>query len=125
MKNKGFTLAEVMGVIVLLGIIALITIPSVENYVNDSKQKSYDTTVKEIVNAAKNWNSKYGDTVTWINDESLYVLNLSDLKQTEFLTNEEIINPKTKEEMNGCVVIRVVSDDYTYVYKEDGCDINE
>ena len=40
MKNKGFTLIEVLGVIVILGIIAVITVPKIKDILEDSKKKS-------------------------------------------------------------------------------------
>lgn len=126
MNKKGFTLAEVMGVIVLLGVLALITIPAVEHYVDNSKEKSYNSTVSEIIKAAKNWNLKYGTTVTWntigTSDVQFYTLNLSDLKKSEFLTDTEIVDPKTKENMNGCIYVSIFADGaYDYKYYE-GCE---
>ena len=54
MKNKkGFTLTEIIGVIVLLGIIALISVPILNTVIQNSKQKAYDAQVKEIISSAK------------------------------------------------------------------------
>lgn len=126
MNKKGFTLAEIMGVIILLAIVAAVTIPSVERYITSSKQKSYNATVRELISSAKKWNTKYGGTVSWLSNDSLYVLYLSELKGTEFLSNEDVIDPRDKTVMNGCIIIRNDEDDaYTYDYSEDGCDISE
>ena len=40
-NNKGFTLLEMIAVIVILGIIVVISGVSVINYIDDSKQKTY------------------------------------------------------------------------------------
>ncbi len=48
--KKGFTLVELLAVIVILGILTLITVPIVSNYINDSRQKTYkahEATMKE------------------------------------------------------------------------------
>ena len=37
MNNKGFTLVEVLAVIVILGLVALIATPGVMNYINSGK----------------------------------------------------------------------------------------
>lgn len=126
MNKKGFTLAEVIGVIVLLSIVALITIPFVESYIKKSKESSYNTTIKEIVKAARDWNSKYGHTVTWTNDKKLYKLSLNDLKKSEFLEDEDIIDPTNNQIMNGCIFIRINDKNaYTYEYVAEGCGYGE
>ena len=38
MNKKGFTLIELLAVIIILGILMLIAIPSVTNYINNSRQ---------------------------------------------------------------------------------------
>ena len=45
MKNRGFTLAELLAVIVILSIIALIAIPVVLNIVNDTKESANDRSI--------------------------------------------------------------------------------
>ena len=52
MKNKGFTLIELLAVIIILGILMLIAIPSVTNYINNSKKETFVDTVKELVKGA-------------------------------------------------------------------------
>ena len=49
MKNKAFTLIELLAVIIILGILMLIAIPSVTNYINNSRKNTYVTTVNELV----------------------------------------------------------------------------
>jgi len=56
MKNKGFTLVELLAVIVILGIIAVITIPKINEQVESSKSKavkssalSYKKTIDEYI----------------------------------------------------------------------------
>lgn len=121
--KKGFTLIEVMGVIILLGIIATIAVPTVERYVTSSREKSYETTIYKIIEAARNWNIKYGPS-DWQEREdgsNFYELQLDDLKQTEFLSNGNYKNPITGENMDGCIlIVRSVEDSYIYNYYE-GC----
>ena len=52
MKNKAFTLIELLAVIIILGILMLIAIPSVTNYINNSRKNTYVGTANEFVKAA-------------------------------------------------------------------------
>ena len=52
-KNKGFTLIEVLAVIII-GIIALIAVPSVMEYLNKAKDSTYVNYEKSMVDAVKN-----------------------------------------------------------------------
>ena len=51
MKNKAFTLIELLAVIIILGILMLIAIPSVTSYINNSRKETYVNTVKELLQA--------------------------------------------------------------------------
>ena len=37
MKNKGFTLIEIISVIIIIGVIMVIAVPSVSNYISNAK----------------------------------------------------------------------------------------
>ena len=53
-KKKGFTLIELLAVIIILGILMIIAIPSVTNYISDSRKSAYVDTAKEIVSGTRN-----------------------------------------------------------------------
>ena len=52
MKKKGFTLIELLAVIIILGILMLIAIPSVTNYINNSRKEAYIDSAKELLRGA-------------------------------------------------------------------------
>ena len=52
MKNKAFTLIELLAVIIILGVLMLIAIPSVTEYITNSRKNAYITTIKQYVSGA-------------------------------------------------------------------------
>lgn len=56
MKNrKGFTLVELLAVIIILGIIMVIIIPKVTTTIKDSKQKTYESSARALEREAENF----------------------------------------------------------------------
>lgn len=100
---KGFTLIELIAVILILGIIAVITTVSVNNSYVKSKESLYDTQLEIIDSATKKWivaNSGYLPS-----DGSKYNLELSKLVADGYLDDGDVIDPRTKETFDGYVEI--------------------
>ena len=61
MKNKtGFTLVELLAVIVILGVLLLIAVPAVTNIIDNTKKKAFITDCKAYLQAAKYNNATEG-----------------------------------------------------------------
>ncbi len=54
-KNNGFTLIELLGVIILLALVALISVPAVNNIMNDSRRSGFETSMNNLSKAANNY----------------------------------------------------------------------
>jgi type IV pilus assembly protein PilA len=52
MNKKGFTLVELLGVIVILALIALISVPVVNNIIKKSQKQIKDSNISTILDAA-------------------------------------------------------------------------
>ncbi len=52
-RRKAFTLIELLAVIIILGILMIIAIPSVTTYISNSRKSAYVDSVKEIVGGAR------------------------------------------------------------------------
>ena len=52
-NNKGFTLIEILAVIVILGIIMLIAIPNVSKNIADSRKAAYVTSIQKYIESAR------------------------------------------------------------------------
>ena len=48
MKEKGLTLVELLGVLIILTIIILVLFPTISTYINNTKEKSFDSEMKII-----------------------------------------------------------------------------
>lgn len=53
MKNKGFTIVELLAVMVLLAFIALIAVPIIRNLINDSKAKTTSVNATKYIESVK------------------------------------------------------------------------
>lgn len=93
-KINGFTLTELLAVIVILGVIALIVIPVIDRVNDRAREELYIVQKNNIINAAKNWSAKNfmllpeddGDSIT---------ITIGQLKLSSFL-DKDITNPKSK-----------------------------
>ena len=113
----GFTLVELLGVIIILSVIALITYPIIDKTIKNSKEEALKQTIKNIEDAAYNYSvendigySKYYNKI-----------ELKELKEKGYLTNSIIKNPVTNEELQGCVIYRWVDEikQYEFTYDEE------
>lgn len=120
--KKGFTLVEVLAVIVILGLLVVIISPVVNNLLGDSEDALYDKQVDSIVKATKKYMVEHSELLPENSDSKAIYIN--DLINKGVIDKDKVINPKTKEEMNGCVVVSYNHEfnQYEYNYK-DSCTI--
>lgn len=85
MKNKGFTLVELLSVILLLAIIATISTVSIFKYLDDSKKELTDVEKQSIISAAKNWSADNISSLPSIGSNDVYNLELVDLVDEGYL----------------------------------------
>ena len=81
LNNKGFTLVEVLAVVVILGVIGGIAGSSVLSSINSSKEASYKLMVNNIVIASENLYKEveFGNTI--------YEYSNSGVTTTKYLIN--------------------------------------
>jgi len=113
--KKGFTLVELLSIIIVLGIVIVIAAPIVGNQIKLSENKAYEITVNSIEEAAK----RYGTTNMLGYSTTEQVLELSTLFNAGLLKEEELINPKTEEKMTGCVYYKWNETTNSYEYRYD------
>lgn len=123
-NKKGFTLTELIGVIVLLGIIALISIPILNKTIKNSKEKAYNAQVEEIVSSAKKWGVTNDEKLPKVDGVSIRV-KIPELIAAGILEDDKILDPRNDKEMtSSCVRISYheSTNEYKYTF-EDICNI--
>ncbi len=122
MNKKGFTLVELLGVIVILGIIGMIAAPIVSNVINKSMDDTSNAQIETIKRAAKAWANANvyqlpdcGST----NCAETKTVTVAELKAGGYLDDKDITNPKDDSSYeNAKVIIQKQSGKYTYTFKE-------
>ena len=123
MNKKGFTLIEVLAVVLIIGLIAALVFPSLINTIDTGKKASYDILINNIITASKSYyeeceygnlsdKEKYGSYACKINNDKINI-TLGDLANTGFLTGttdnstkiKKVINPDTNKDISSCKII--------------------
>lgn len=115
MNNKGFTLVEVLAVLVLLGAVMTISVYSVVDYLSTSKEKSIDVFKENIKSGMINYYNecKYLSTGVGVCEDANFTNNnytlsttIGDLVKHGFLDSNTssygIKDPVTEEDISRC-----------------------
>ncbi len=114
MNKRGFTLIELIGVIVILALLTLIIVPNVVSYLQQGVSDSKEYQNESIILGAKNWASDNKDALP--EDGNVINLQLTTLQNSGYI-DKNIKDPETGEEIDGnsvCVVIANNGKKYTY-----------
>ncbi len=114
-KRRGFTLVEILTAIILLGILAIIIVPVIENTLKKTGDKLYEGQISNIKSATKNWASKNpyelpeneGETIT---------ITLGQLQEEGFI-DKNIKNPKNKEKFSSALKIIITKEKENFHYE--------
>ena len=114
MNNKGFTLVELLAIVVIISVIATVAVPSITNEIDSSDKHTQNVVDESIENAAKLYVAKY------------YAKKFIEKKEIKFtlndLENDGLLNLKSdicKDDKDK--VIRVLNPDYNYNELSESC----
>lgn len=105
MNKKGFTLAELIGVIVVLALICLISVPAIASVLKTNKKSLCETQLNNILAAARNYASENLLTMP-VNDGETRIITIQDLIDNGFI-DQDIENPVTKENFDSEIEITI------------------
>jgi type IV pilus assembly protein PilA len=111
-NNKGFTLVELLAVIVILAVILVIAIPNVIKIIDKARLDSYKRTEDMLVSAAQKYMAQQGITLNTVGDTTTVSYN-TDLKSNNLI--DTINDQKSKTEcINSKVIVTKATNGYTY-----------
>ena len=114
MKKNGFTLVEMLTVIIILVSLGLISIFTINKIVKRSGDDLYDIQVNTIKEAARNYAVKNGSTLGASNERTI-----CDLKRNN-LIDEDLVDPRTEKPFDESLIIKIINDNSNYKIEFDG-----
>lgn len=124
MNKKGFTLVELLGVIILLSLIALITIPSISSSIKKGQEESDNQFKNNIVLATKNWALDHKELLPTTTSQT-YKVKINNLQSGGYI-DKNLKLPSTGNSIdNICVIITNTGkttkgiNKYKYEYNEN------
>lgn len=118
MKRNGFTLVELLGVIIVLSLLVILVFPSIVNSVKNSSTKTDDLTKEMIYKAADLYISNHKGEFIKTNG-SQYVIDLKDLVEEEHLSSPIKLSDGKDITNNKCIQV-IYNDGYKYELKNIG-----
>ncbi|MDD2377575.1 MAG: DUF5011 domain-containing protein [Bacilli bacterium] len=105
MKKNGFTLIEVLGVIIILSLLSLIAIPAIEKQLQNGKDKFYDIQIKTIEASLKDWKADNLLNIPKYHNNTL-TITLYQLKQAGKI-DADLVNPKTNQSFPDDMLLKI------------------
>ena len=115
MNKKAFTLAELLGVIVVLGVIAIIATPAIQKTVRQNREKMYNVITEQLIDSAKDWAAKNSSKLPQNDGDSIKV-NLAELKQSGLL-QISVVNPKNNKTFSNQSFVTITKKFNNYTYE--------
>ncbi len=123
--NKGFTLVELLAVLILMALLVVITIPGYTTVYSGVKRSNYHGKITEIESAALKYGAKIKDEIKDAGNTCI-TKSIADLIEMGYLVSEEdaeavIHNPSNNSTMDGDIRMCYCQDKFdieAYYYEE-------
>lgn len=112
--KRGFTLVELLGIIVVLGVIATIVTPVIQKTLSENKDSVYNSLMEQIKGDAKDYLSVNSKLLPENENDSIQV-KIGDIKKSG-LIQISIRNPKTDNIISNESYVTVTKKGNNYIY---------
>ena len=121
--KNGFTFVELLAVITIIGVLTLISLPTIEKIVKNNREKVYEKQLDNIILSLKNWAS---DNRKYLPEEEgeILTITLGNLKSEGYI-EYETKNPLTNKCFDNSMNLTITKVKKTYDYKIDLNSIKE
>lgn len=113
--KKGFTLIEMIAIVVLLGILGLIAVVSIDKILKENQERAYNIQVQNIIDGAKLWANENVFQLPQ-NDGEFVIITLGELKNKGYI-KDDITNPITNEQFNNNMQLKITVNNNNYNYE--------
>jgi prepilin-type N-terminal cleavage/methylation domain-containing protein len=107
MSKKGLTLIELIGAILILGVLLAIGTGIVQNVLLKSKEDIYDIVVKQIEEGAKQYVWNYKHQISGLETIGIGYVLLSELVEKDII-REHVVNPASGEEFPEESAVKII-----------------
>lgn len=117
-KNKGFTLVELIGIVIVLGLLVIIGIPSLIKTMKVNQNREYEVFEKNLFLATETYVANHIEEIDELKVVGgTYYVFTSYLLEEKLIKQKNLYNPKTKRNLTDNAAIKVtVSEDSSYEY---------
>ena len=119
MKTRGFTLAELMGVIIIIAFLLIFALPNIINFVKSSNKKIGDITLDLIYSASKDYVNENKNEFPKV-EENIYCIPLRDLVDDGKLKSPIKLSSNS-EDITDTMQVEVIYDEKFKYELKDNC----
>ena len=116
-NNKGFTLIELLAVVAILITVVAILTPKIFKQFKTAENITNQEQINSLINTAKIYMNQNSNLLP--EENNIYIISLNELKHSGLIQTKEILNPSTKQELTGCIIVKYENNKYKYEYKEE------